>query len=199
MRWTTMALGCGLVLGGCARGGDGIDTTGTVRDSAASAAGQGAGGTDSARAAGEVSTAVIDASGRTLGVLALADAGQGITVSGTLRGLPPGTHGMHVHMTGRCDPKDFSSAGTHWNPTARQHGAQNAQGPHFGDLPNLEVGSDSSAEVRATTAGGSLRGTSALLDEDGAAIVIHAGADDGRTDPSGGSGTPIACGEIKGR
>ena len=200
MRWTVMTLACGLVLSGCGREGDGArDTTATAGDTSAGAASAGTAASDSARAAGEVTTSVIDGSGRTLGVLTLVDAEQGIAVSGTLRGLPPGRHGMHVHATGRCDPPNFASAGTHWNPTARQHGAQNAQGPHLGDMPNIEVAADSTAGVQATTAGGSLRGANALLDDDGAAIVIHATADDARTDPSGESGSPIACGEVRGR
>ena len=200
---TAMALVCGPVLAGCGRGaGDAADTSAagdTTTAGATAGATPGAGATDSARAAGEVAATVIDTSGRELGVLTLVDAEQGIAVSGSLRGLAPGRHGMHVHMTGRCDPPEFASAGTHWNPTTRQHGAQNAQGAHLGDMPNLEVGADSSAGVQATTAGGSLRGANALLDEDGAAIVIHAGADDARSDPAGESGSPIACGVVRAR
>ena len=75
-------------------------------DTAAAATSAGARASDSARAADEITATVVDAAGRTLGVLTLVDAEQGIAVSGTLRGLAPGRHGMHVHMTGRCDPPD---------------------------------------------------------------------------------------------
>ena len=68
---------------------------------------------------------------------------NGITVSGRLTGLPPGAHAIHLHTTGRCEPP-FTSAGGHWNPTGAQHGSENPQGPHFGDLPNVTVGADSS-------------------------------------------------------
>jgi superoxide dismutase, Cu-Zn family len=138
-----------------------------------------------------------DASGRDIGTLTLSEGANGITVSGRLTGLTPGDHGIHIHMTGQCTPP-FTSAGGHWNPTTKQHGSQNPQGPHLGDMPNLTVGSDSSANVQLTTAGGTLRGTNGLLDTDGAAVVVHAKADDMKTDPSGNSGDRIACGVVAG-
>lgn len=134
-----------------------------------------------------------DASGRELGRLSLADSGEGIAVSGNLRGLAPGEHGIHLHTTGVCEPP-FESAGAHWNPTNRQHGTENPQGPHLGDMMNLTVGADSTATVQVTTPSGTLRGANALLDADGGAVVVHASADDYRTDPSGNSGARIACG-----
>jgi Cu-Zn family superoxide dismutase len=140
---------------------------------------------------------VRNAEGRDLGSLTLRDAAQGITVSGRLTGLPPGAHAIHLHVTGQCAPP-FESAGGHWNPTNAQHGTQNAQGPHFGDLPNITVAADSSVTVDATTPGGTLRGTNPLIDVDGAAVVVHTSADDNRTDPAGSSGARIACGVVSG-
>jgi Cu-Zn family superoxide dismutase len=139
-----------------------------------------------------------DASGRDLGTLTLTNAPGGLMLTGGVRGLPPGTHGIHVHTTGRCEPT-FESAGPHWNPMSRQHGTLNPQGPHLGDMPNISVSSDSSAAASVMTPGGTLRGADALLDADGAAVVIHANADDYRTDPSGNSGSRIACGVVRGR
>ena len=139
---------------------------------------------------------VRDASGRELGALSLADGNGGITVSGTLRGLPPGEHGIHIHMTGACDAPAFTTAGGHWNPTTKMHGSQNPQGPHFGDLMNITVGADSSATVQLTTMGGTLNGADMLMDADGAAVVVHAAGDDYKTDPSGNSGDRVACGVI---
>ena len=107
------------------------------------------------------------------------------------RGLPPGTHGAHVHTVGRCDAPDFTTAGGHWNPTDRQHGAQNPAGPHEGDLPNLIVGSDGRGTIGVTVPGATMAG---LLDADGGAMIVHANPDDLRTDPSGNSGGRIACG-----
>lgn len=139
---------------------------------------------------------VRDASGRSLGTLTFADVASGIAVAGRLSGLAPGEHGLHIHAVGRCDPPAFTTASGHWNPTGHAHGAQNPGGPHLGDLPNIVVAADSTVLVSATTSGGSLRGTNALLDADGAAIVIHAGPDDYRSDPAGNSGARIACGVI---
>ncbi|QJR38173.1 superoxide dismutase family protein [Gemmatimonas groenlandica] len=154
--------------------------------------------TATAGASTGVTAKVVDAGGRELGVLTLADAGAAISVDGTLRGLPPGVHGMHIHAVGRCDAPDFASAGPHWSPTPKQHGSTNQAGPHHGDLMNLTVGADSSVVVKMSTPAGSLRGENPLLDADGAAIVIHATADDYKTDPSGNSGARIACGVASG-
>lgn len=107
------------------------------------------------------------------------------------RALPPGTHGAHVHLAGRCDAPTFETAGAHWNPTAMQHGTQNPRGPHSGDLPNLIVGTDGRGTLGVTIPGATMAG---LLDADGASMMVHAAADDLRTDPSGNSGGRIACG-----
>jgi Cu-Zn family superoxide dismutase len=115
----------------------------------------------------------------------------GLRITLDARGLPAGTHGAHVHLVGRCDAPDFTTAGAHWNPTGRQHGVMNPQGPHSGDLPNLIVGTDGRGTVGVTIPGGTLAG---LLDTDGSAMVVHANPDDLKTDPSGNSGGRIACG-----
>ena len=143
--------------------------------------------------------AVRDAAGRELGTVTFTDTTGGIAVSGRLVGLAPGEHGMHLHAAGRCDPPGFESAGDHWNPTDRQHGTQNPQGPHSGDLPNVTAGPDSVATIQGVTPGGSLRTSpNMLLDADGAALVIHSARDDSSTDPAGGSGNRVACGVISG-
>jgi Cu-Zn family superoxide dismutase len=183
--------GC-LVLQAC--GGD----NDAVNDSAAAgptAGGDSAARADSARRASSATVPMRSAAGRELGTLTLTESGGGIAISGRIAGLTPGEHGIHIHMVGQCQPP-FESAGAHWNPTNRQHGSQNPQGPHLGDMPNITVGADSSANVQVNTAGGTLRGADALLDTDGAAVVVHARADDLRTDPSGNSGDRIACGVI---
>lgn len=148
------------------------------------------------RAAAAVAT-VRDASGRELGILTLSESDAGITIAGRLEGLAPGEHGMHLHATGRCEPPGFESAGGHWNPTERQHGSANPQGPHAGDLPNLVVGSDSAGPVQATTSSGTLFGNIPLLDADGAAVIVHAGRDDYTSQPSGNAGRPVACGMVE--
>lgn len=120
----------------------------------------------------------------------------GIRFTIDARGMPAGTHGAHVHTVGACDAPDFASAGPHWNPTATHHGSMNPQGPHEGDLPNLIVDSGGRGTIAAVVPGASM---DALLDADGAAIVVHAQADDLMTDPSGNSGARIACGVFSAR
>ncbi|HEX8301525.1 superoxide dismutase family protein [Sphingomonas sp.] len=109
-------------------------------------------------------------------------------------GMPKGAHGTHIHAVGKCDAPDFASAGPHWNPSAHQHGKENPAGPHLGDLPNLSVGDNGRDRTILTLKGATYSG---LLDEDGAALVVHAQADDYKTDPSGNSGGRIACGVFK--
>lgn len=140
--------------------------------------------------------AVADANGRTLGTLALSETADGVHVTGSLEGLPPGDHGFHIHTTGKCEPPDFQSAGGHWNPTNREHGSQNPNGPHFGDMTNITVADDGTVSIDLTTPGGTMTGENALLDSDGAAVMVHEKADDYRTDPAGDAGSRIACGVI---
>ena len=137
---------------------------------------------------------LLTATGNPAGRATVTEVAGGLRYTLDAAGLPPGTHGAHVHMTGRCDRPDFASAGGHWNPTARKHGAMNPAGPHEGDLPNLIVGNDGRGTLGVTVPGGTMAG---LLDANGAAVVIHAGADDLATDPAGNSGGRIACGVIR--
>ena len=129
--------------------------------------------------------------GAAAGSASAVNTGGQVVISLDLQGLPPGVHGVHVHMTGRCDGPTFASAGGHWNPADRQHGLENPQGQHAGDMPNLTVGEDGRGTLEYQLRGG---GFEDLFDADGSAIVVHASADDQRTDPSGDSGDRIACG-----
>lgn len=123
--------------------------------------------------------------------------GDALRVRVESNGLPAGIYGAHLHSVGRCDRPTFETAGPHWNPTSRQHGRDNPGGQHLGDLPNLLVGTDGRGSFEFTVPGASLSGGAmSLLDGDGAALVIHARPDDYRTDPSGNSGTRIACGVL---
>jgi Cu-Zn family superoxide dismutase len=137
------------------------------------------------------------AAGARVGEVRLAQTSAGLSVQVDATGMPPGQHGVHVHMVGRCDPPEFTTAGGHWNPASRQHGLDNPAGPHGGDLPNLIIAGDGTGRLRATLPAGTLRGDTGLFDADGAAFVVHAAADDLRTDPSGNSGGRIACGVFR--
>lgn len=136
------------------------------------------------------------ADGSPRGAATLSPTGGGFLLHVEANGLPSGEHGIHLHAVGRCDGPDFQTAGGHWNPTSRQHGRDNPQGAHQGDLPNIVIGADGRGTLDATISGATLNG---LLDADGAALVVHANPDDYRTDPSGNSGGRIACGVIERR
>jgi Cu-Zn family superoxide dismutase len=149
-------------------------------------------------AAAAAGTEILD---RTGSAVARADAmqvGDSIRVQVQALRMRPGSYGAHIHAVGRCDGPDFTTAGPHWNPTGQQHGKNNPQGMHKGDLPNLLVGTDGKGSFEMTVPAAGLAGGAApLLDADGAAIVIHERADDYRTDPSGNSGARIACGLLR--
>ena len=134
-----------------------------------------------------------NAGGERIGVATLTDTLGALRLAVSVGGLTPGPHGIHVHAAGTCTPPAFTSAGPHFNPTGRQQGRRNPAGPHLGDLPNLLVGADGSADTSFALTGIETSGPEALLGPDGSSVVIHAGADDERTDPSGGSGDRIAC------
>jgi len=125
------------------------------------------------------------------------DAG-GVKIVVQVSQLPPGPHGFHIHAVGKCKPLDFASAGGHFNPQGKKHGAQNPEGPHAGDLPNLTVGEDGTAQMETVAARVTLDSNAAnsLFQPDGTSLVIHANPDDQKTDPAGNAGARIACGVI---
>jgi Cu-Zn family superoxide dismutase len=140
--------------------------------------------------------AIADAAGRTVARAIVRRTSGRLAVHVEAAGLAPGTYGVHLHAVGRCDPPSFASAGPHWNPADRQHGRDNPAGPHMGDLPNLVVGADGHGVIDMILNAPLAEGANPLLDADGAAVVVHAQADDYRTDPSGNSGARIACGVL---
>lgn len=141
-----------------------------------------------------VSEVLHDARGREVATTTIAQSGDSLRVRIDATALPAGSHGWHVHAVGVCAAPTFDSAGPHWNPTGRQHGRDNPAGMHKGDLPNLLVDRSGRGTLEHVIPAASLRGGgAALLDADGAAVVVHASADDDRTDPSGNSGARIAC------
>ncbi len=138
-----------------------------------------------------------DAEGKVVGVALFVQEAQGVRISVTVKGLSSGEHGIHIHAVGTCEPPDFLSAGPHFNPTNKKHGLNNPEGPHAGDLPNLVVGEDGSAVYEHVTDHVTLTpGELSLFDEDGSALIIHAGPDDQSTDPAGNSGARLLCGVI---
>jgi Cu-Zn family superoxide dismutase len=118
-----------------------------------------------------------------------------------VEGLAPGRHGIHIHGVGACTPT-FTAAGGHYNPLADQHGLDNPEGPHAGDLPNLTVNPEGVGHLDAKTDRVTISaGPTTLFDTtagaEGSAFIIHANEDDQVTDATnGGSGARIACAVI---
>jgi superoxide dismutase, Cu-Zn family len=139
-----------------------------------------------------------NATGQRIGVATFTDSGGRPQLEVSVSQLPPGIHGFHLHAVGVCTPPDFKSAGGHLNPEARHHGRLNPDGPHLGDLPNLAVGANGLADTTFAVPEALLgSGAGSLFQSEGTALVIHAGPDDYRTDPSGNSGDRIACAVIE--
>lgn len=138
-----------------------------------------------------------DAGGRPVGTATFTQVGGAVRVQLEVKGLPPGVKAVHVHAVGRCEPPSFTSAGGHFNPRGRQHGAQNPAGPHAGDLPNITIAADGTGRLESTTELLTLRGgATSVFDGDGSALVVHAAPDDFKTDPTGNAGARLACGII---
>lgn len=138
-----------------------------------------------------------DAEGTTVGTVTLTEGEAGVRIAGEFTGLPEGTHAFHVHTVGTCTAPDFASAGAHFNPTMTEHGLDNPQGPHAGDMQNFEVLADGSATVAVDNDRITLsEGPNSVFDADGSALVIHADPDDNVSDPAGNAGARIACGVI---
>lgn len=136
------------------------------------------------------------ANGLPAGTAQLLRDGSGLRIVLAATGMTPGSHGFHLHTTGKCEAPAFTSAGGHLNPDGRKHGSQAPGGPHLGDLPNLEIGAGGSGTASEPVAGGEAA-LAAIFDGDGTAVVVHAAPDDYRTDPTGSAGDRIACGVLR--
>jgi superoxide dismutase, Cu-Zn family len=155
--------------------------------------GPGEGAPATARTSPGATATLRDAAGIEKGRVQIAPVGSGrLALSLQAEGLPPGTLAFHVHTTGKCEAPGFTTAGGHWNPAMKQHGRDNPMGAHAGDMPNLVVGADGRTSARTEIDGDLAQ----LFDADGAAVIIHAAADDYRTDPTGNAGPRMACGVL---
>ncbi len=134
-----------------------------------------------------------DPKGQSVGEVVLTQTPHGTLLHAKFSNLPAGAHAFHVHAVGKCEPP-FKSAGGHFNPGGKKHGIHAAEGLHAGDMPNIHVPASGSLEIEVLNT--LLKLDASLFDADGAAIVLHAGPDDYKTDPAGAAGARIACGVI---
>lgn len=140
---------------------------------------------------------ISSATGAPIGTMQIVSTAGRLHANVQLTGLAAGTHAVHLHQVGRCQAPDFTSAGAHLNPAGRTHGSLSPTGPHLGDLPNIIIGASRTGTLTADLRAASSDVLAHLFDADGTAIVVHAQADDYRTDPTGNAGGRIGCGVVE--
>jgi Cu-Zn family superoxide dismutase len=153
--------------------------------------------TVSAQATPGASADIRDRLSRFVGTAGFLEDQGGVHITGVLRNLPPGPHGLHIDNVAKCLSPGFLSAGTIFNPTGKKHGLRNPGGPQLGDLPSLVVSPEGIANLDVVASGATLSGgPTSLLGGSGTALVIHVADDDQVSDPEGNAGDRLACGVI---
>jgi len=135
-------------------------------------------------------------SGDMVGTAELKESSEGVDVVVNVEGLEPGFHGVHVHEFPKCEGPDFKSAGSHLNPEGQEHGLMHTDGPHLGDLKNVESEDGTLSDIELTVEEATMLDGKNSIRQKGSSLIITEGQDDGVTQPSGDSGARIICGEI---
>jgi Cu-Zn family superoxide dismutase len=142
--------------------------------------------------------ALKNAEGKDVGSATLTQTPFGVLIRLSIKGLPAGEKAFHVHGVGKCEPP-FTSAGGHFNPGGKKHGVLASEGHHAGDMPNLHIPASGELTIEVLNTAITLdKGKpNSVFHSGGTALIIHAGKDDYRSDPTGEAGGRIACGLIQ--
>jgi Cu-Zn family superoxide dismutase len=128
------------------------------------------------------------------GTVTFTEVADGVQVHAEITGLTPGKHGLHIHELGDCSAADGSSAGAHFNPTKQPHAGPDVDARHVGDMGNVEADASGAAKVEYLDHHISLANDEQSII--GRSVVVHAKADDLKSQPAGDSGARVACGVI---
>ena len=118
---------------------------------------------------------------------------NGVQIVADIKGLTKGKHGFHIHECGDCSSADGSSAGGHFNPGCKSHGAPMDIMRHTGDMGNIVADEQGNAHLDYVDNMMTLEGENSII---GRSVIIHKGEDDFKTQPTGNSGARVACGVI---